>query len=50
MLGRTPGAEHIRGLANPYSDLPEAHWAYADILEATVEHDGDRENGVGVRA
>jgi hypothetical protein len=46
MLGRTPDAEHIRNLVNPYSDLPETHWAYADILEATVEHgaaytDGD---------
>jgi hypothetical protein len=38
MLGRTPDAEHIRGLANPYTDLSETHWAYADILEAAVEH------------
>ncbi|MDR3296180.1 MAG: S-layer homology domain-containing protein, partial [Clostridiales Family XIII bacterium] len=28
---------------NPYSDLASSHWAFADILEASAEHDYDRD-------
>jgi Leucine-rich repeat (LRR) protein len=38
LLGRVPTTEHVRHLKNPFADLTTAHWAYAQIIEATVEH------------
>jgi Leucine-rich repeat (LRR) protein len=46
MLGRVPDAEAIAKYTNPYIDLSPTHWAYAQIIEATVEHDAVYENGV----
>jgi hypothetical protein len=49
MLGRAPDREQIlRDYENPYTDLPESHWAYEQIIEATTEHDAVYLNGVEV--
>lgn len=37
VLGRKPVASKITA-ACPYTDLPASHWAYSDILEASVRH------------
>jgi hypothetical protein len=38
MLKRGVGAADIPAWAASYVDLPPAHWAYAQIIEASVEH------------
>jgi hypothetical protein len=38
LLGRTQQAEAHSDLRNPYTDLSRSHWAYWDILEASIEH------------
>jgi Leucine-rich repeat (LRR) protein len=48
MLGRFPDEAAAARLPNPYKDLPETHWAYAQIIEATTAHDAVYENGVEV--
>lgn len=35
MLGRDEFATDTSSISNPFSDLPDNHWAYANILEAT---------------
>jgi hypothetical protein len=39
ILGRTQEKEIRAELENPYVDLQPSHWAYWDILEASVEHE-----------
>ncbi|MFS0724274.1 Ig-like domain-containing protein [Paenibacillus sp. 1P07SE] len=36
-FGRTP----LQGADNPYSDVTASHWAYGDILEASIAHTAD---------
>jgi hypothetical protein len=48
MLGRVPDAAALAQIQNPYVDLSPEHWAYAQILEATVEHDAEYVDGVEV--
>ena len=40
MLNRAITAEGLKklGVVNPYTDLVETYWGYADLLEATVKH------------
>ena len=38
MLGRIPDEAKIREYDNPYTDLAPAHWAYYQIMEATIDH------------
>ena len=39
ILGRVPDTEFLKTRDfNPYSDLEESEWYYADILEATITH------------
>ena len=48
MLGRSADAamaasgEGIRVMP----DVPDTHWAYLDMLEATTDHEYDKANGV----
>src|SRR5690606_10172241 len=37
-LNRMFERQPLKGLENPYSDVAMDHWAYGDILEASVEH------------
>lgn len=43
VMGRTPDKASIDAatFTNPFTDVPTSHWAYRDIMEATVEHDVD---------
>ncbi|MCL2814513.1 MAG: S-layer homology domain-containing protein [Oscillospiraceae bacterium] len=45
---RKPDAEAIAKLPQMYTDLPATHWAYDQMIEATLTHDYtyDEENGV----
>ena len=43
MLSRTIDADALAEVINPFSDLSPSHWAYADIIEASVPHDYDRD-------
>lgn len=40
MLGRNP--ETLPDDINPYNDITDSHWAYIDILEASIPHDYER--------
>ncbi len=42
MLNRKLKPEDIPDSAPRYPDLPQAHWAYADIIEASATHDFQR--------
>jgi hypothetical protein len=44
MLNRKIEIEDIPDWAVRYSDLKETHWAYADFVEASTEHDFIRKN------
>ena len=46
ILGRVPDTEFLKTRDfNPYSDLEESEWYYADILEATITHTYELSNG-----
>jgi len=38
MLGRVPDVERIREHTNPFIDLSPDHWAFYEIMEATIDH------------
>ncbi len=38
MLHRTADQDTLGSAENPYSDISSGHWAYADVMEASVEH------------
>ena len=42
-LGRIPAEGHLAELIsqNPFQDVDESHWAYGNILEASVAHNPD---------
>ena len=42
-LGRIPEEGHLAELIsrNPFQDVDESHWAYGNILEASVAHNPD---------
>jgi hypothetical protein len=42
MFARRVDKEDLPGWTPAYSDLPPAHWAYADIMEASVGHTFER--------
>jgi hypothetical protein len=48
MLGRIPDSEAISKYTSPYTDLSPMHWAYEQIIEATVEHDAVYKDGVEI--
>ena len=39
MLHRMILADDVPGWAPDYTDLPHDHWAYAAIIEASIDHD-----------
>jgi uncharacterized repeat protein (TIGR02543 family) len=39
MLERRPDADALARIVNPYNDLSVSHWAYPDILEASLTHE-----------
>ncbi|MDR0671590.1 MAG: hypothetical protein LBF64_04680, partial [Oscillospiraceae bacterium] len=49
MLGRILLVEDVPSDVVAFTDLPRTHWAYADIIEASTDHDryevGVREDG-----
>ena len=38
VLSRRPGEALFEGAEAPYTDITEAHWAYYEILEASIEY------------
>jgi len=38
LIGRTAYLEHVRYLDNPFTDVSPAHWAFAQIIVAAVDH------------
>jgi hypothetical protein len=48
MLGRIPDKAAIAKRANPYIDLSPSHWAYEQIMEATVEHGAIYKDGAEI--
>ncbi|HMM05586.1 MAG TPA: S-layer homology domain-containing protein [Clostridiales bacterium] len=47
MLNRKIDKETLAQVKNPYQDLSKDHWAYADIIEASVVHEYTRDNTGG---
>ena len=45
MLNRGIAIDDIPGSVPSYGDLPKTHWAYADIIEASVAHEYTRNEG-----
>lgn len=47
MINRSVTMETLKklGVKNPYTDLPENHWGYTDIMEATVPHSAEEWHG-----
>lgn len=41
IINRVLGRDDIKDFENPFSDVTDSHWAYADIMEAAVTHDAD---------
>ena len=42
MLKRFADKDYVKGkIQNPYNDVTDAHWAFYQILEASVAHDHD---------
>lgn len=39
IINRVLDRNDIKDFENPFSDVTESHWAYADIMEAAVTHD-----------
>lgn len=37
------------GVKCPYNDLPETHWGYCDLMEATVSHSAEEWHGLSYR-
>lgn len=49
MLGRKIDSGALAQVTNPYQDLSKNHWAYADIIEASVIHEYTKnDNGVEI--
>ena len=46
MLGRIPDREHIAELPNPYTDIDANHWAYWHVMEASIDHLAEYEDGI----
>jgi hypothetical protein len=43
MLDRKIDAAALLRVANPYNDIDAGHWAYADIIEASIAHEYTRD-------
>ena len=46
-LGRMVDTIALDRVINPYNDVSRSHWAYADIIEASLRHEHTRESGGG---
>ncbi len=41
IINRVLGRDDIKDFENPFSDVTDSHWAYADIMEAAITHNAD---------
>ena len=48
MINRSVTLDKLKelGVECPYNDLPETHWAYCDLMEATVSHSAEEWHGL----
>ena len=48
MINRSVTLDKLKelGIECPYNDLPETHWAYCDLMEATVSHSAEEWHGL----
>lgn len=51
MINRSVTLDKLKtlGVKCPYNDLPETHWAYCDLMEATVSHSAEEWHGLSYR-
>ena len=43
MLNREIDSAALAQVVNPYYDINSGHWAYADVIEASVAHEYERD-------
>ena len=43
MLGREPETAQFEGMLSPFTDITDAHWAYLDVIEASLAHEHGEE-------
>ena len=51
MINRSVTLDKLKalGVKCPYNDLPETHWGYCDLMEATVSHSAEEWHGLSYR-
>lgn len=51
MINRSVTLDKLKklGVKCPYNDLPETHWGYCDLMEATVSHSAEKWHGLSYR-
>lgn len=51
MINRSMTLDKLKelGVKCPYNDLPETHWGYCDLMEATVSHSAEEWHGLSYR-
>ena len=51
MINRSVTLDKLKelGIQCPYNDLPETHWGYCDLMEATVSHSAEEWHGLSYR-
>ena len=51
MINRSVTLDKLKalGIKCPYNDLPETHWGYCDLMEATVSHSAEEWHGLSYR-
>ena len=51
MINRSVTLDKLKalGVKCPYNDLPETHWGYCDLMEATVAHSAEEWHGLSYR-
>lgn len=51
MINRSVTLDKLKalGVTCPYNDLPETHWGYCDLMEATVSHSAEEWHGLSYR-
>lgn len=51
MINRSVTLDKLKalGVKCPYNDLPETHWSYCDLMEATVLHSAEEWHGLSYR-